>query len=289
MPFQNIPHSEAMHRESLVGIRFPASRAFHLSQSRTNRIWRSVGGNLGEDRMVGKTVHWTNRPSGAMKGALPMEIEPQDRSDLCDTHREEVASMVTHALGMIFSVVALVMMLALSGGDSLKIVSALVFGISLIVLYSSSTLYHIATTHRWKARFQTLDHICIYLLIAGSYTPFTLITLRGPWGWSIFGAVWMMAVCGILMKTLWKGKKDHWFSTALYLLMGWLIVFAIVPLRRELPAAGFGWLAAGGLSYTFGVVFFSWRRLPFNHAIWHLFVLTGSVCHVLAVSLFVFG
>jgi hemolysin III len=235
-----------------------------------------------------KTVYWTNKSSGAMKNALPMETETSNRSHLCDTHREEVASMVTHAAGMVFSVVALVMMLVLSGGDPLKIVSAAVFGTSLIVLYSSSTLYHIATTHRWKARFQTLDHICIYLLIAGSYTPFTLITLRGPWGWSIFGAVWAMAIGGIFMKTLWKGKKDHWFSTVLYLLMGWLIVLAIAPLWRQLPAAGVGWLAAGGLSYTLGVVFFAWNRLPFNHAIWHLFVLTGSVCHVFAVSLFVF-
>lgn len=218
-----------------------------------------------------------------------MEIETQDRSHLCDTHREEVASMATHAAGMAFSVVALVVMLAMAWGDALMVVSAAVFGASLIVLYSSSTLYHIATTHRWKARFQTLDHICIYLLIAGSYTPFTLITLRGPWGWSIFGAVWAMAIGGVFMKTMWKGKKEHWFSTALYLLMGWLIVLAIMPLWRELPAAGFGWLVAGGLAYTLGVVFFVWQRLPFNHAIWHLFVLTGSVSHVLAVSLYVFG
>lgn len=218
-----------------------------------------------------------------------MEIEPQDRSHLCDTHREEVASMLTHGAGMVFSVVALVTMLVLASGDSLKIVSAVVFGTALIVLYSSSTLYHIATTHKWKARFQTLDHICIYLLIAGSYTPFTLITLRGLLGWTIFGAVWAMALGGIFMKTLWKGNKEHWLSTALYLLMGWLIVFAIVPLWRELPGAGVGWLAAGGLAYTLGVIFFAWNRLPFNHAIWHLFVLTGSVCHVLAVSYFVFA
>jgi hemolysin III len=221
-------------------------------------------------------------------GFTPMETETQIRSHLCDTHREEVASMATHAAGIFFSVVALVMMLFLAAGDALEIVSAAVFGISLIVLYSSSTLYHIATTHRWKARFQTFDHICIYLLIAGSYTPLTLITLRGPWGWSIFGAVWIMAIGGIFMKTLWKGKKDHWFSTTLYLLMGWLIVLAIDPLWSKLPAAGLGWLAAGGLAYTLGVVFFSWNRLPFNHAIWHLFVLAGSVCHVLAVCLFVF-
>ena len=218
-----------------------------------------------------------------------METEAQNRSHLCDSHREEVASMVTHAAGIVFSVAALVTMVAMAWGDALMVVSAAVFGVSLVVLYSSSTLYHIATTHRWKARFQTLDHICIYLLIAGSYTPFTLITLRGPWGWSIFGAVWAMAIGGVLLKTMWKGKKDHWFSTALYLLMGWLIVFAIVPLWRELPGAGFGWLVAGGMAYTLGVVFFAWHKLPFNHAIWHLFVLTGSVCHVLAVSLYVLG
>jgi hemolysin III len=218
-----------------------------------------------------------------------METESPERSYLCDTYREEIASIVTHAAGILFSVAALVTMLTLTMGDPLKMVSAAVFGISLVVLYSSSTLYHIANTHRWKARFQTLDHICIYLLIAGSYTPFTLITLRGPLGWSIFAAVWTMAVGGIFMKTLWKGRKDHWFSTALYLLMGWIIVLVIVPLWRELPAAGLGWLVAGGLAYSLGVIFFSWHRLPFNHAIWHLFVLTGSVCHVLAVSLYVFG
>lgn len=218
-----------------------------------------------------------------------METEPHNRSHLCDTHREEVASMVTHAVGMVFSVGALVMMIVLAWASSIKLVSAAVFGLSLIVLYSSSTLYHISSTNRWKGRFQTLDHICIYLLIAGSYTPFTLITLRGVWGWSLFGAVWVMAIAGISMKTFWKGKKDHWFSTALYLLMGWLIVFAIVPLSRELPTAGMGWLVSGGLAYTLGVIFFVWNRLPYNHAIWHLFVLTGSVCHVLAVSLYVFG
>lgn len=196
--------------------------------------------------------------------------------------------MVTHALGILFSIAALVGMVWLAWGGALEVVSAAVFGVSLVVLYSSSTLYHLSTTPRWKERFQTLDHICIYLLIAGTYTPFTLITLRGPWGWSIFGAVWAMAVGGILLKTLWKGKKDHWLSTALYLLMGWLIVLAIRPMMRELPGAGVAWLAAGGLSYTFGVVFFAWSRLPYNHAIWHLFVLGGSVCHVVAVGRFVF-
>lgn len=216
-----------------------------------------------------------------------MESRSPDRSHLCDSHREEVASVATHAAGIIFSVAALGVMLALSAGDPLKTVSAAVFGISLVLLYSSSTLYHVSTTPRWKARFQALDHICIYLLIAGSYTPFTLITLRGPWGWALFATVWAMAIGGVLVKTVWKDKRDHWLSTALYLVMGWLIVLAFRPLLRELPAAGIGWLVAGGLAYTLGVVFYAWRRLPFNHAIWHLFVLAGSACHVLATCGFV--
>jgi len=210
------------------------------------------------------------------------------RSILCDSHREEVASLVTHAAGAVFSLVALVVLLERSAGDGLKQISAVVFGLSLVLLYSSSSFYHYCTTPRWKARWQAFDHASIYLLIAGSYTPITLITLRGAWGWSLFGAVWAMALGGVLMKTLWRGQKDHWISTAIYLLMGWLIVLACGPLLRLMPAAGVGWLAAGGLAYSLGIVFFAWRRLPYNHAIWHLFVLAGSVCHVLAVCLYVF-
>jgi hemolysin III len=217
-----------------------------------------------------------------------MRNERPERSHLCDSHREEVASLLTHAAGVLIGSVALVVMLVLAAGSPVKLVSAVVFGVSLVLLYASSTLYHFFTEPRWKARFQTLDHVCIYLLIAGSYTPFTLITLKGPWGWSLFAAVWSMALAGVLLKTLGKGRKDHWLSTALYLLMGWLVLFAIGPLARTLPFAGMAWLVAGGLAYTLGVVFFAWRRLPFNHAIWHLFVLAGSVCHVLAVCLFVF-
>jgi hemolysin III len=211
-----------------------------------------------------------------------------DRSHLCDSHDEEVASLLTHAVGVVFSIVALVVMVVLSAGDVLKTVAAVIFGTSLVVLYTSSTLYHFFTHPQWKARFQVLDHACIYLLIAGSYTPITLITLNGAWGWSLFGTVWAMALGGVLMKALWKGKKDHWISTFLYLLMGWLIIFAFDPLLRGMPAAGIWWLVGGGLAYSLGVVFFAWGRLPFNHAIWHLFVMGGSMCHVLAACLFVF-
>ncbi len=216
-----------------------------------------------------------------------MILENSNRSPLCDSHREEVASLVTHAIGTVLSMVALVIMIVLSGGEFLKIAAALVFGTSLVMLYASSTLYHFFTSPRWKAHFQALDHACIYLLIAGSYTPITLITLRGSAGWWLFAVVWSLAICGVLIKTLRKGKRDHWISTTLYLAMGWLILFAIKPLIRELPAAGVWLLVAGGFTYSFGIVFYAWHRLPFNHAIWHLFVLGGSVCHVLAVMLYV--
>lgn len=210
-----------------------------------------------------------------------------DRSDLCDSHREEVASLLTHTVGVAFSVVSLAVMWAIAAGDPLRSLCAVVFGVSLVLLYGSSTLYHFFTSPRWKARFQVLDHTCIYVLIAGSYTPFTLITLKGSWGWSLFAIVWSMAICGTLMKTFWKGKKDHWISTALYLLMGWLILPAIGPLSRGMPTAGIAWLAAGGIAYSLGVGFFAWKRLPFHHAIWHLFVLAGSACHVIAVCFYV--
>lgn len=209
------------------------------------------------------------------------------RSSLCDTHREEVANAMTHGVGVLLSVAALVAMLALAGGDLLRLAAAGIFGGTLVLLYLSSTIYHVATAPRKKAIFQVLDHCCIYLLIAGSYTPLTLVALRGPWGWSLFGAVWFMALAGILIKTVFAGRKDHWISTALYVGMGWLAVIALGPMLKALPLAGVLWLVAGGVSYTGGIVFFAWSRLPYNHAIWHLFVLGGSACHVVAVSLYI--
>jgi hemolysin III len=217
-----------------------------------------------------------------------MTPEIPSRSDLCDSHQEEVASLATHALGAVLSVVALVVMAILADGEPLKVAAGLVFGTALVLLYTSSALYHFSSTTRWKERFQALDHVCIYLLIAASYTPITLITLRGAGGWTLFGIVWALALVGVAIKTLGKGRRDHWISTALYLAMGWLIVFAIGPLFRGLPLAGILWLVAGGLFYSFGVVFYAWQKLPFNHAIWHLFVLSGSACHVVAVARYVF-
>ena len=138
-----------------------------------------------------------------------------------------------------------------------------------------------------KSFFQILDHSAIYLLIAGTYTPLTLVSLRGPWGWSLFGIVWFMAIGGILTKALMKNNRDHWISTAIYIVMGWLAIIAIGPLVQAIPTEGLVLIIAGGVCYTGGVVFYAWKKLKFNHAVWHLFVLAGSICHVLAVTLYV--
>lgn len=208
------------------------------------------------------------------------------RSSLCDTPREELASAITHGLGLAASIAGLIFMI-LVARDAWGLVSGVVFGSTLIMLYLSSTLYHSFSGHRIKQLFQVLDHSAIYLLIAGSYTPLTLVTVRGPLGWSIFGVIWFLAIGGILTKACMRGNREHWASTALYIAMGWLIVAILPAVIKALPTPGIWLLVAGGLSYTGGVVFFAWQRLPFNHAIWHLFVLAGSTFHALAVILFV--
>jgi len=173
-------------------------------------------------------------------------------------------------------------MILASHGDPIRIVSSSIFGICLILLYASSTLYHIVTKPKTKELFQIFDHVCIYLLIAGSYTPLTLVGLGGTWGWSIFGIVWSCAIAGVLLKTIGTGKKDSKLSTALYLVMGWIIIVAIKQLIANVPAEGIAWIVAGGITYSLGVIFYAWEKLPYNHAIWHLFVLGGSACHVIA-------
>ncbi|RYD62741.1 MAG: hemolysin III family protein [Verrucomicrobiaceae bacterium] len=212
---------------------------------------------------------------------------PKDRSPLCESHAEEMASMATHALGTALAIAALVLMVVLAKGELFRTVSASVFGGTLVLLYGSSTIYHATSCPRRKPLLQALDHACIYLLIAGSYTPLSLVALRGPWGWTLFGVVWFMAVAGVLLKTLGRGKRDTWWSTALYIVMGWLAVFALGPMLRALSPAGVAWMVAGGLCYTLGVIFFAWKSLRYNHAIWHLFVLAGSACHVVATALYI--
>jgi hemolysin III len=217
-----------------------------------------------------------------------MNPQPASRSPLCQSHGEELASATTHALGMVLSIAALVGMILTACNTATEVVCASIFGGSLILLYGASTLYHAFSGVRMKGFLQSLDHACIYLLIAGSYTPVMLISLRGPWGWTLLCVVWAMALAGVVIKLVLPGRKDHWISTALYVVMGWLAVIAIGPLVRALPSAGVAWLVAGGLSYTFGVVFLLWTKLRYHHAIWHLFVLGGSACHVAAIWLYVF-
>jgi hemolysin III len=202
--------------------------------------------------------------------------------------REELANRLTHAAGAGLSVVGLVLMVVNASryGDAWQVVSTAIFGATLILLYTSSTLYHSARRERSQVLLQKFDHAAIFLLIAGTYTPFVLVTLRGPWGWSLFGIVWGLAVVGVALK-FWFAGRFKVVSTLIYIGMGWLVMIALKPLMAALPVGGLRLLIAGGLCYTGGAVFYLWRRLPFNHAIWHLFVLGGSVCHWAAVFFYV--
>jgi len=201
---------------------------------------------------------------------------------------EEIANSITHGLGLVLSVAGLVVLVVFAAlrGTAWHIVSCAVYGATLVTLYAASTLYHGLRGPRVKRVLKILDHSAIYLLIAGTYTPFTLVTLRGAWGWSLFGVVWGLALLGILWK-VWFVDRFAVVSTTVYLLMGWLAVVAAKPLLASLPPAAIAWILAGGLCYTAGVVFFAWKRLPYAHTVWHLFVVAGSVCHFLAVLLYV--
>ncbi len=196
------------------------------------------------------------------------------------TPAEEWANIITHLAGVILSIVALVMMVMIAStqGDAWQTVSVSIYGASLVVLYSVSTLYHTVTSIELKRLFRMFDHISIYLLIAGSYTPFTLVSLRGAWGWSMFGVIWGLAVFGIAFKVFTTGRWRI-ISSLIYIGMGWVVVIAFQPLMEAVPFDGILWLIAGGLAYTFGVVFYIYKRLPYHHAIWHCFVLAGSACH----------
>jgi hemolysin III len=181
---------------------------------------------------------------------------------------------------------AVLVTLAALKGTAWHIVGCSVYGATLVLLYTASTLYHSVRSPRLKRFFRIIDHASIYLLIAGTYTPFTLVNLRGGWGWTLFGLVWGLAALGILFKVFFVGRFSI-ASTAVYLLMGWLVVIAIKPLLTLVPSGGILWLLVGGLAYTAGVVFFAWGKLPYNHAVWHVFVLTGSICHYFAVLFYV--
>lgn len=198
--------------------------------------------------------------------------------------REERANVLSHGLGLLLAIAATPILVvgAVHRGGPADIVGSSVFGATMIVLYLASTLFHAAPPGPLKARLRTLDHAAIYLLIAGTYTPFTLGVLGGAWGWTLFGLVWGAAAVGITVKLL-AGFRYPRLSTTMYVVMGWLALIAIRPLLREMPASGIAWLVAGGVSYTVGVVFYLAGHKPYRHALWHLFVLAGSICHFFAV------
>ncbi len=208
--------------------------------------------------------------------------------DRPSVYRGERINSITHLIGTCFAVAGLVVLVvfAVRQGDPWKIVSFSIYGSSLVILYFFSTLYH-SIRGAAKRIIRKIDHSAIYLLIAGSYTPFSLVTLRGPWGWTILGVIWGIALFGILQDTFFS-KTRRIFSVTIYLLMGWLALVAIRPLAHVLPAAGVAWLIAGGIFYTTGVLFYALdRKIAFGHEIFHLFVLAGSACHYFTVIRYV--
>jgi hemolysin III len=195
---------------------------------------------------------------------------------------EEAAHALTHGLGLVASVGGLGILVAAAWlrGDAWHIVGGSIFGATLVLLYATSTLYHGIRSPRAKRLFQRFDHAAIFLLIAGTYTPFTLVSLRGGWGWTLLAIVWGLAILGIALELAGHSRR---VSVALHLTMGWLILIAAEPLARSLHPEGLLLLALGGMAYTLGVVFYAWQRLPYNHAVWHLFVMAGSLCHFACV------
>ena len=203
-------------------------------------------------------------------------------------YRGERFNGYSHLAGALLSLAGLVLLVVYASlrGNAWNVVAVSIYGATLVLVYATSTLYH-SLRGRAKAVLQRLDHCAIYLLIAGSYTPFALVTLRGPWGWSLFGVNWGLALIGIVQE-LWIGRRTRVFSMLIYLLMGWLVLVAVRPLMAALPADGFAWLLAGGVFYTAGIVFFVLDgKVKHFHGIWHLFVLAGSACQFVSVFWYV--
>jgi hemolysin III len=203
---------------------------------------------------------------------------------------EEIANATTHALGAALSAAGLALLVAFAAlfGDGWQLASAIVFGASLILLYTASTLYHAIPHPRAKRVFKVVDHAAIYLLIAGTYTPFTLVTLRGSGGLWLFGVVWGVAVAGISVEAFFV-NRPRWLSAIGYIAMGWLVLTMIGPLARSMAGGGFWLVVAGGLTYTLGAAFYVMKRVRYMHTVWHCFVLGGSICHFLAVAIYVMG
>jgi len=201
---------------------------------------------------------------------------------------EEVANSITHGIGLLLAIAGLIVLLYNAGdyGDSWRLVACSIFGATLIFAYTTSTLYHSIPMPGPKKILRIFDHAAIYLLIAGTYTPFALISLHGPWGWSLFGTVWGLALTGVIGKIVMPVKLAK-FSTLLYIAMGWVVVIAARPMLESVETGGLLLLLAGGLAYTGGVIFYAWERMPYNHMVWHLFVMAGSTLHFFAILLYV--
>lgn len=201
---------------------------------------------------------------------------------------EEKLNIISHGFGFALSVIGLILLISRASefGEVTHLVSFSIFGASMIFLYAASTFYHSAKSEKWRYRLNIVDHAAIYVLIAGTYTPFALVTLTGTIGWSIFGLVWAMAITGVILKLFYTGRYNT-LSTIMYVVMGWIIVFVVKPLLENLDPAGVLWLVAGGISYTIGAVIFSIDRIKFNHAIFHIFVLFGSFSHFLSIYFYV--
>ena len=197
---------------------------------------------------------------------------------------EEIANSISHGIGLILAIVAtpILIIAALRYGNAWNMIGVSVFAASMVTLYLSSTLYHAVTHDRAKRLFRMFDHSAIFLLIAGTYTPFTLGVLRGPWGWTLLGLIWTLAAIGLTMKIVLRARYS-WLSVILYLVMGWLVVIAAPHILRVMPLSGLAWLAAGGIAYTAGVGFYAAHRVRYAHFAWHLFVIAGTMCHFFAV------
>ena len=202
--------------------------------------------------------------------------------------KEEIANSITHGIGIVLAIGALVILATFAGiyGNPWHVISVSVYGFTLILLYTASTLYHSIQAPRTKTILQILDHSAIYMLIAGTYTPFTLVNLRGPWGWSLFAVIWCLAFIGTAIQL---SQMERWrvVSLGLYVGMGWTVLVAIKPLIASVATGGLILLLLGGLAYTFGILFYRWKSLKFHHAVWHLFVLAGSILHFFAVLYYV--
>jgi len=201
---------------------------------------------------------------------------------------EEKINVISHGIGIVLSIAALIILIlkGIADNNLLNLFSYIVYGLSLVILYTASTVYHNSKDEHLRAKLNIFDHASIYVLIAGTYTPYSLITLEGTTGWLIFSVIWIFAIAGVILKLFFIGKFRV-LSTVMYVFMGWIMVFAIKPLVNNLPTEGLIWLLMGGISYTIGAVLYSIEKIKFNHAIFHILVLIGSACHFISIYLYV--